>query len=482
MKNFTNDNEQLQDFRDALITRFGEPAYRSWMFDLNVEKNGDDEVEISTESPLRRDTLVQRFKPAMHDEWNRLVAPTKKFSISVRQKEKLSRHAQSVSDNSAPSALGSDLFNVPGGGAKGSGRSGNFEEGKTAKKFYGLNELASPFDPRSTFDSFAIDDTNRMAHAAARQVFVEGAPHNLIYIHGRSGIGKTHLLHAIGHEWRRRNGEGTCAYLTHSDLTNGCVDAVWSNSILSLHKDLLSQRLLLIDDIHLLGGKNRTQQEVLNMVNAFISSGRQLVIAGEAAPGRLGESDIHARLTDRLAGGLAVPVEPGGVELRNEVLKMRAEGASTKCVIEASALDYIAEHFPHSMREAIGALNQLLLVYGEAETTVGRSEAEMTLRSRLTSQSRVGTMEDGVVAAAEAFGLTVEDIKGRAQPQRIVKARHAFVYVSREVLKESFPRIAGVLGRDHTTAMSSYRRAQALIERNEEFRTAVEKIRIAVCG
>lgn len=91
-------------------------------------------------------------------------------------------------------------------------------------------------------------------------------------------------------------------------------------------------------------------------------------------------------------------------------------------------------------------------------------------------------MEDGVVAAADAFGITVADIKGRAQPQRIVKARHAFVYVSRETLKESFPRIAGVLGRDHTTAMSSYRRAQALIERNEDFRTAVDKIRIAVGG
>jgi len=476
MENFSGDSDQFQIYRKGLISRFGEPAFRSWMFDIHVEKKGDDEVEVSTESPLRRDTLIQRFKPGMHDEWNRLVAPTKKFSISVRQKEKLSRHAQSVNSAARPGDV-TDLF-----GAAVNSPLAKTDGGKPAKKFYGLNELASQLDARSTFEAFAVDDTNRIAHAAARQVFVEGAPHNLIYIHGNSGVGKTHLLHAIGHEWRQRHGAGTCAYLTHSDLTNGCVDAVWSNSIHSLHKDLLSQRLLLIDDIHLLGGKNRTQQEVLNMVNAFISSGRQLVIAGEAAPGRLGESDIHARLSDRLAGGLAVPIESGGVELRNEVLKMRAASAAKNCVIEDAALEYIAEHFPHSMREAIGALNQLLLVFGESEIKVGRAEAQSALRSRLSTQNRTGTMEDGVVAAADAFGITVADIKGRAQPQRIVKARHAFVYVSRETLKESFPRIAGVLGRDHTTAMSSYRRAQALIERNEDFRTAVDKIRIAVGG
>ena len=476
MENFSGDNDHLLIYRKGLISRFGEPAYRSWMFDINVERNGDDEVEISTESPLRRDTLIQRFKPGMHDEWNRLVAPTKKFSISVRQKEKLSRHAKSV-NGGGESRAAADLFGKPV-----SAKAAKTGGGKPDKQFYGLSDIASPLDARSTFETFAVDDTNRIAHAAARQVFVEGTPHNVIYIHGPSGVGKTHLLHAIGHEWRQRNGAGTCAYLTQSDLSSGCVGAVFSNSILSLHKDLLTQRLLLIDDIHLLPGKKRTQQEVLNMVNAFISSGRQLVIAGEAAPRKLRDNGVHPRLTDRLSGDLAVPIEPGGVELRNDVLKMRAASAAKKCTIEDAAIEYIAEHFPHSMREAIGALNQLLLVYGESEMKVDRVEAQAALRSKLATQNRKGTMEEGVVAAADAFGITVADIKGRAQPQRIVKARHAFVYVAREVLKESFPQIAGVLGRDHTTAMSSYRRAQALLERNEDFQAAVDKIRTAVGG
>lgn len=475
--NINVDNEKISLFRKGLINRFGEATYRSWMSDIHVEKRSNDEVEVSTESPMRRDTLIQRFKPGMHDEWNKSVEPAKRFLISLRQKERLSRHADHVSSQSFDGGKG-DLFTK----AFDASKKDQFKKDSGTKKMIGLSDLASPLDPRSTFENFAIDDTNRMAHAAARQVFVAGADNSLIYIHGPSGIGKTHILHAIGHEWRKKNGAGTCAYLTHSNLTNGCVDAVFSNSILSLHKDLLSQRLLLIDDIHLLGGKNRTQQEVLNMVNAFVSSGRQLVIAGESPPGRLSENDIHARLADRLAGGLALPMEAGGAELRREVLKMRTRSGTMKCVIEDEAVDFIAANFPHSMREAIGALNQLILVYGEEEKKVGRSEAQIALRSRLTNGKRVGSLNDAIAAAADAFGISESDVKGRAQPQYIAKARHAYVYVAREALKESFPRIAKSIGRDHTTAMSSYRRATALLERNQDFRDAVDKIRSAIGG
>ncbi|MEL7491182.1 MAG: DnaA/Hda family protein [Pseudomonadota bacterium] len=457
-------NDPMNAYRQSLKKRFGEAIFHSWMSDIAIAKNSNGEVELATASRMRRDTLLQRFKPGMHEEWNRHIAPVKKFSIALRRKDISDRL-----DGAAPRPPVGEAFRSP--------------MSKDAdKKSLGLNDLASPLDPRSTFESFAVDETNQLAHAAAKQVFVETTPHQLIYIHGPSGIGKTHLLHAIGHEWRKRFGEGTCAYLTHSSLINGCVDAVFSNSILSLHKDLLTQRLILIDDIHLLGGKNRTQQEVLNMVNAFISSGRQLVIAGEAPPGRLSEKDIHARLADRLAGGLAVPMEPGGVALRTDVLKMRTAKASMKCEIGDDAIDYVAANFPHSLREAIGALNQLLLTYGDKETVVGRAEAQSALRSRLVSGKRAGTLEDGIAAAADAFGISVEDMKGRAQPQRIAKARHAFVYVGREALKESFPRIAASLGRDHTTAMSSYRRAEALLERNKDFRDAVDAIRLAVGG
>ncbi|MEL7487072.1 MAG: DnaA/Hda family protein [Pseudomonadota bacterium] len=472
MDDVSRHSDHLDIYRNALISRFGEATYRSWMSDIDVERADDGEVALSTASRLRHDKLIQRFKPGMHDEWNRRFEPAKKFSILLRARDSVKRAAQ------AAPAEGVAAPHASGGDAKGAQTKTAFTDRAPAK----LSEFASELDVRSTFGAFAVDDTNRIAHAAARKAISSSGAQNPIYIYGPSGVGKTHLLHAVGNAWRAEKGDADFAYLTHAGLTNGCVDAVWSNSVPTLHKDLLSQRLLLIDDIHLLSGKNRTQQEVLNMVNAFISSGRQLVIAGEAAPSRLRENGLNARLADRLAGGLAVPVEPGSVGLRTQVLKMLAAREETTCTFEDAAIDFVAAQFPQSMREAIGAFNQLALVYGEQDIAVGEAEARAALRSRLSDVKRVGTLDDGVAAAADAFGITVEDVKGRAQPQRIVKARHAFVYVSREVLKESFPRIAAVLGRDHTTAMSSYRRAEALLERNEAFREAVRKISAAVGG
>ncbi|MEM9705049.1 MAG: DnaA/Hda family protein [Pseudomonadota bacterium] len=474
----------LSAFRQALIARFGKSVYMSWMSDIFIERDGDDEVALSTSSSMRCETLEQRFRPAIHEEWNKHVSHAKKLFIFVRKTER----AQAAFSSENASNQNANLFLAAGGGGgsnvvsieeRSSDRSGADGGGKKPLR---LADLASPLDFRSTFDTFAVDDSNRMAHAAALQVFVEGGAPGLIYLHGPSGVGKTHLLHAIGHQWRRKFGQGRCAYLTHSSLISGCVDAVLSSSTHYLHKDLLTQRLLLIDDIHLLKSSGRTQQEVLTLINAFSSTGRQLVVVGDEAPSVLAARGLNSRLADRLLGGLSVPIEQGGVSLCREILAMQATAGQMRCAIDAEALDFIAENFNRSTRHVIGALNQLGLVYGSKEVIVTRELAETALRSLLNVGRMIGTLSDTISAAAEAFGITVEDIKGRAQPQRIVKARHAVVFVARETLKESFPRIGEALNRDHTTAMSSHRRAQALLERNADFQSAVKRIQRAVGG
>ncbi len=481
-KKFDFDGGDFSGFCEGLRLRFGPAAYKSWMCDLQLASNTARDVTLSTQSPIRRDTLIQRFKPGMREEWIRRVGPVDRFSIVLR-----SGAANGPDHNETPSSLSEAYPQNSSAATSGAfsgpapaGLLGGRETGRGARA-PSLEDLVSPLDARCTFENFAVDDSNRLAKAAARQVFADAATSNLIYIYGPSGVGKTHLLHAVGHEWRRRHGAGGCAYITQSNLSAGCVDAVFSNSIPSLHKDLLSQQLLLIDDIHLLKRKKRTQQEVLNMVNAFVSSGRQLVIAGEAAPVRLAEKGLHARLADRLSGGLPVPVERGGANLHTKILASRIAQAATKCEIGNDVVEYIVANFSSSTREAIGALNQILLAYSDEAVHVGLAEAERVLGPRLADRKKqIGTLEDAIEAAADAFSITVADIQGRSQPQRIVKARHAYVYVAREHLRESFPRIAAAIGRDHTTAISSHRRAQALLERNEDFACAVTKIKVAV--
>ena len=256
--------------------------------------------------------------------------------------------------------------------------------------------------------------------------------------------------------------------------------AARSNKLHSLHRRLHERDLVLIDDIHLLKTCARTQEEILNLANALPIKGRQLVIAGEQSPEGLKELGLNDRLTGRLAGGLPAPIEPGNDELRREVLMKRRAMFSGQCVITDEAIEFVAVHFPRSIREAIGAFNQLALVYRDKAIEVGVEEARVALKAHLRDRRKRATMRDLLDAAAEAFELTPEDLQGRAQPQRIAKARHAFVMVGRESLRESFPQLAGMLNRDHTTAMSSYDRAQALYDRDEKFRNNIAAMRAAL--
>lgn len=470
-------DKEFAAFREALVLRFGGSAFASWMDDLRVESRTPESVTLSTESKFKRDMLSQRFIIAMHDAWNEAVGPVRRLNIIAR--EKLSASAAKV-DALMPKFIG--LNPAPQGERKTQAAPRPTENGALgadASKTPGLADLISPLDERSTFERFAIDNSNRLAYAAARQVFSASAAREIIYIYGPSGVGKTHLLHAIGNEWRAAHGQG-CAYLTYANLQTGCVSAIFSNGMLALHKDLLAQDVVLIDDVHLLASAVRTQTEILNLVNSSLAAGRRLVIAGEVAPHKLVERGVNERLADRLSGGLCVTMAQAGERLRLDVLKKRRETTPGLGIITDEALAYIARKFSQSMREAIGALNHLALAHGEQNIEVGLDLAAETLQLHLADRRKSATLEDCLAAAADAFGVEVADLKGRGQRQSIVRVRHAFVYVAREVLRESFPRIAAVLGRDHSTVMNGYQRALALLARDQRFRDGVAAIKAAL--
>lgn len=472
----TSDANSAQEnfalFRETLIKRYGLTVYKSWFSDLLLDDIREDVVTLSTESDLRRDRLDQQFKLGLLRAWSEDIYPIRRLHFIKR--DGLSAGAAKVSAM-APAYL-PQVEAMPSRIGIGAARS----DARTERWAPTLDEIATPLDARLNFESLAIDETNSVAHAAARHIFAENAPRDIFYIFGPSGVGKSHLLQACGNEWMRRYPGGRCVYLTHNNIQNGCVGALLSNSTMDLQRDFLSNDLVMIDDIHLLAGKRRTLDEVLNLINAIVSAGRQLIVAGELAPAALAKAGVNERLTDRLAGGLAVRVAPGGERLRREVLAKHREAADIQCSIADETLDLIARVFSSSMRECIGAFKQLLLVYKDQQIAVGPNEAMAALQARLGDRRRKATLDEALTAAAMAFGITAEEIGGRAQPQRIARARHAFVYVARTVLAESYPRIARVLGRDHTTAMSSQNRAEALIVRDKAFKAGVDAIKVAI--
>lgn len=463
----------------ALRGRVGEAKYKSWFLDLGLAEISEECVTLSTGSQAKRDMLDHRFLPVLADTWRKEIGPVRNVRLTVSKK--LSAHAAKISAQEESRVRyarpNGELFTPSAKPGKATNKAGGSAGGGSD-----FRDIATPLDARRTFDAFAVGDSNRIAWAAAKQALAKDGPRELIYIYGHSGVGKTHLLQAICHKWAKDDERSMCAYVTYNNFINACVGAVWSNSTQALHKTLLDNVVLAFDDIHFLEGKNRTQEELLIVIDAALDSGKQVVIAGDLPPAKLAEAGINQRLADRLAGGICAPVHQGDETLRLDVLKKRVRHSPAKCLIDDTVLEFIARTFTQSMRETIGALNQLLLMYGGEAITVDLDEAKTILKSRLEDRRQIVTLDDAIAAGAEAFGLKLEDMTCRAQPQRIVRARHAVVWCAREVLKESFPRIGKALKRDHTTVMSSYRRAQALLERDKAFQDGVMRIREALEG
>ena len=235
--------------------------------------------------------------------------------------------------------------------------------------------------------------------------------------------------------------------------------------------------VVLIDDVHLLLTKEKTQEQVLAIVDACLASGRNVAIAGDSPPSRLAEVGMNTRLADRLAGGLSVGIHSGSSALRLEVLRKRLDRSTHNCSFADEALDFIVRNFDHSMRETIGALNQLLLKFGSSPVRVDLAMAKDGLKDKLSEHRKTHTLDDLLAITAEVMGVSVEAMKGKARPQELAKARHAYVHCGRDFLKESLPRISAVINRDHTTALSSSRRAEALLERDKIFSEQIATIK-----
>lgn len=485
----------FQKYLSALRGRVGDAKYKSWFIDLGLADMSEDCVTLSTGSEAKRDMIDTRFMPILADTWRQEIGPVRKVLLTVQKnlseaaakvarQEEVRMHRNGDANGQAANGLAANGKAPAGASSLAAGDGPLFSADKAsvkgAPKSVDLNDIATAPDPRRTFEAFAVGKSNQIASAAARRAVESGPSRELIYIYGQSGVGKTHLLHAIAHEWMKTPSHGGAAYVTYSNFSNACVAALWSNAIKTFQNALLENELLSVDDIHFLAGKTRTQEELLNIIDAALDSGKQVVIAGELPPSKLAEAGINERLADRLTGGICAPIDSCDEALRLEVLKKRARDASAQCAIADDVLAFIARTFTKSMRETIGALNQLLLMYGSESGKVDLDQAKTVLKSLMEDRKGAATINDAMTAGAEAFGLKLEDITGRAQPQRIVRARHAIVWCAREVLKESFPSIGKSLKRDHTTVMSSYRRAQALLERDKAFQEAVRRIREAL--
>ena len=321
---------------------------------------------------------------------------------------------------------------------------------------------AARLNPKYTFDSFVIGASNRFAHAAA--VAVAEAParaYNPLFVYGDSGLGKTHLLHAIGHYARNLFPDVRVRYVNSEEFTNDFINSIRDDKASAFQRRYRDVDVLLIDDIQFLQGKEQTQEEFFHTFNTLHNSDKQVVITSDLPPKKL--SGFAERMRSRFEWGLLTDVQPPDLETRIAILRKKAiqEGMS----IPDEVLELIASKISANIRELEGALIRVTAFASLSGQSVDTHLAHYVLKDLISSVDGTQITAPAIMAQTAAyFRITIEDLCGPSRSRTLVTARQIAMYLCRELTDLSLPKIGQAFGgRDHTTVMHADRKIRQLI-------------------
>jgi chromosomal replication initiator protein len=318
-----------------------------------------------------------------------------------------------------------------------------------------------PFNPKLTFDQFVIGDSNRFAHAAALAVAeMPGQAYNPLYICGKPGLGKTHLLHAIANYVTRFGGGLTVRYATVETFTNEFVAALQQGSVERFKARFRHNDVLLIDDVQFLAAKVRTEEEFFHTFNALYDTGSQLVFTSDRPP--LNLPSVEERLRERFGSGLVCEIKPPDTATRLTILRKRAvhDGIAPA---DSNALTVVAERIDDNVRALEGALIRIVAFASLTGRPVTSDLAAEVLDGLYGARRPVRrTVEDVQAAACEAFDITREELVSPSRTARLTWPRQVAMYLARELTDQTLPAIGRAFGgRDHTTVMHACKRTAA---------------------
>jgi len=317
-------------------------------------------------------------------------------------------------------------------------------------------------NPKYTFDTFVIGASNRFAHAAA--VAVAEAPakaYNPLFIYGDSGLGKTHLLHAIGHYARNLFPHVKVRYVNSEEFTNDFINSIRDDKAANFQRRYRDVDVLLIDDIQFLQGKVQTQEEFFHTFNTLHNANKQVVITSDVPPKLL--SGFEARMRSRFEMGLLTDVQPPDLETRIAILRKKA--IQERLSVPDDVLEFIASRISTNIRELEGALIRVTAFASLNRQPVDMSLAEIVLRDLMPDDaSRQVTPATIMAQTAAYFGLTLDDLQGQSRSRVLVTARQIAMYLCRELTDLSLPKIGQQFGgRDHTTVMHADKKIRQLM-------------------
>jgi len=455
------------------------PQYRAFLAQTRPLTLIDDTAVVSVPSDFARGLLEHRLRPQLVEALSEILGRPVGLAVTVTPPAEGAEHTGTPLENgstTSPAAAG-DLNGMPGPiSADGlAGLPDGYAPMHAAFPPPRRDTEQSRLNPRYTFDSFVIGSSNRFAHAAAVAVAeAPGKAYNPLLVYGDSGLGKTHLLHAIGHYARQIYLGTRVRYVSSEEFTNEFINSIRDDKSSVFQRRYRDVDVLLIDDIQFLEGKIQTQEEFFHTFNTLHNANKQIVITSDRPPKQL--SQLEDRLRNRFEWGLICDVQPPDLETRIAILSKKA--AQDRLNVPADVLEFIASRIATNIRELEGALIRVTAFASLNRQAVDLSLAEVVLKDLGPSESGPEITPATIMAQTAAyFGLSIDDLCGASRSRMLVTARQIAMYLCRELTALSLPKIGQQFGnRDHTTVMHAERKIRHLMSERRSVYNQVTEI------
>ena len=436
----------------------GEVDYRTWLRQMALAGQDGDEVTIRLPTRFLRDWVRSHYGDKLAALWRAEDPSVHRVDLRV-----------GAPSRSHPSAA--EVIPVePVAGSTAASRADEPAEPRAT-------DMASALDPRFSFDAFVVGKPNEFAYACARRVAEHPASQgfNPLFLYGGVGLGKTHLMHAVGLELSRREaGRPTSVtYMSAEKFMYRFIAAIRSHSTMDFKDSMRSVDVLMVDDVQFLIGKESTQEEFFHTFNALVDAGKQIVISSDKSPSDL---DVEQRLRTRLGCGMVADLHATTFELRISILEAKAARAGVE--VSRRVLEFLSHKITSNVRELEGALNRLLAHASLFGRPVTLESTQEVLRDVLKAQDRRVTIEEIQKRVAEHYHLRLSEMSSARRARSVARPRQVAMYLAKQLTSRSLPEIGRKFGnRDHTTVMHACSRVAEIMDVDAGFAEDVELLR-----
>jgi chromosomal replication initiator protein len=470
---------RAQKVRAMLRARLGDDIFTSWFNSMEFQDFDGKTVRVSVPVKFLRNWIQSHYADELLTCCTAEFKGVERVDVALRQPGAVAAHQGS--ETAAREATAESAISIRTEGHV------RHVAGRPAQPALGRTQVGgfegSPLDPRYTFDSFVVGPTNRMAHAGATQVaetvLSEMRGFNPFYIHASVGLGKTHLLHAIAWEVKRRARQALVLYLTAERFRYQFVEALRSQDPLAFKDKFRSIDILLVDDLEFLHGQ-QTEQEFDHIINALLDGGRQVVVASARAPNHI--EKLNERMRSRLQRGLVTEIAAPDYELRLRILDKRMQERrqlDPSFEISADVLELLSERLTESGRELEGAVTRLHATWQYMRTPITPDIAETMIRDLVHGmEPRRIKIEDILKVVSRHFGVSRGDILSQRRHRSVVWPRQIGMYLAKQLTSRSLPEIGRRFGnRDHTTVLHAIRKIEGELDANPRLRDEIEALK-----